>query len=129
MRIPKRVNAAWDWAESHGRVTAVIVLLPILAVGALWSPVLAAFALGVGLGGVVTYTRLSKRITRLRGEVDDLLRENGRLRHRNTVLASGVVQAESLVTQKLLTIPEVPDDDAEPAAADGGDPEAERRSA
>jgi hypothetical protein len=107
VRIPKRVNAAWDWAESHGRVMAVIFLLPILAVGALWSPVLAAFALGAAGGGVVTYNRLSRRIARLRGEVDELLRECGRLRHRNNMLASGVVQAEAMVTQKLLSIPEL----------------------
>lgn len=113
MRIPKRVNAAWDWAEDHGRVMALIVLLPILAVGALWSPVLAAFALGAVGGGAVTYTRLSKRITRLRGEVDDLLRECGRLRHRNNVLASGVVQAETMVTQKLLSIPELQEHQAD----------------
>ncbi|REE98691.1 hypothetical protein [Thermomonospora umbrina] len=132
MRIPKRVNAAWDWAESHGRAMAVVILLPILAVGALWSPVLAAFAVGVALGGVVTYTRLSKRIARLRGEVDELLRDNGRLRHRNTVLASGVVQAESLVTQKLLTIPEQPDSDDSEESDEGvaeRHPETERRSA
>ncbi|SEF88046.1 hypothetical protein SAMN04489712_102365 [Thermomonospora echinospora] len=122
MRIPKRVNAAWDWAESHGRVMALVFLLPILAVGALWSPVLAAFALGAAGGGMVTYTRLSKRITRLRGEVDDLLRECGRLRHRNNMLASGIVQNDVMVTQKLLSIPELREYEAE----DLGD---ERRSA
>lgn len=107
MRIPKRVNDAWDWAESHGRVTALIALMPILAVGALWSPVLAAFALGALGAGVVTYLRLARRIARLRAEVDELLRETGRLRHRNTMLASGIVQAESAATQKLLSIPEL----------------------
>ncbi|WP_119728965.1 hypothetical protein [Thermomonospora amylolytica] len=107
MRIPKRVNDAWDWAESHGRVTAVILLIPVLAVGALWSPALAAFALGAVGAGLATYLRLARRIARLRAEVDELLRETGRLRHRNTMLASGIVQAESAATQKLLSIPEL----------------------
>ncbi|ACY99344.1 MULTISPECIES: hypothetical protein [Thermomonospora] len=119
MRIPKPVNAVWDWAEEHGRLMAMLVLLPVLTIGALWAPSLAAFAIGVTVGVMVTYTRLSRRITRLRAEVDELLRDNGRLRHRNTMLESGIVREETVVTQKLLTIP----------GLDGAETREQRRSA
>lgn len=114
MRIPKRVNAAWDWVESHGRIVAVIFLMVVLAAGLLWLPVLAALALGAAGGGLIVYQRLAKRLAKVRDEVDDLLRETGALRHRNTVLASGVVASETLMTQKLMTIPEedFPEEDA-----------------
>jgi hypothetical protein len=52
------------------------------------------------------HVRLSRRISRARADVDNLLRENGALRHRNTVLASGVITRESQETQALVSIPE-----------------------
>lgn len=132
MRIPKRVNAAWDWAEGHKRATAFVALLLAVSVGTLWALPLATFALGLAIGGLLVHRRLTARIERLRGERDDVLRENGRLRHRATVLASGVVEAEALMTQQLITIPEEseratlltkpakPEPAAEPAPAPDG---------
>jgi hypothetical protein len=118
LRIPKRVNAAWDWADSHPRVSLAAILLPILAAGALWIPLLAAFVMGLLVGGLVIHYRLHRRIGRLRREVDALLRENGKLVHRNTVLASGVVESGALVTQQILTIPE----EAAEATGEPGEP-------
>ena len=80
------------------------------------------------------HVRLSRRIARARAEVDDLLRENGALRHRNTILASGVITRGAQETQALVAIPEddedlVEDDPARTAALPeltdellGGDP-------
>ncbi|XVQ10100.1 LapA family protein [Spirillospora sp. CA-255316] len=106
MRIPKPVNTVLDWAEGHAGALAAVTALAGAAVAAMWVPVLAGFILGLAVGGFYIHLRLSKRIARARREVDDLLRENGALRHRNTVLASGVITREAQVTQALVSIPE-----------------------
>ncbi|MEU5877770.1 hypothetical protein [Spirillospora sp. NPDC047279] len=117
MRIPKRVNTALDWAEKHFGALAVVVTLLVASAAALLAPLaiglpVAGFILGLTAGGFVVHTRGIKRIARVRAEVDDLLRENGKLRHRNTVLKSGVISRESMVTQAIVPIPEdVPEDD------------------
>ena len=111
MRIPKRVNAVLDWVEQHFLALAVVVALVVVALVALLAPAavgvpVAGFVLGTAAGGFVVHTRLSRRIARARSDVDNLLRENGALRHRNTVLASGVITRESQETQALVSIPE-----------------------
>ncbi|MCP2334758.1 hypothetical protein [Actinomadura rupiterrae] len=111
MRIPKPVNAALDWAEQHFGALATAVALVAAAAAALLLPrsvglPLAGFVLGMAVGGFVVYTRMAKRLARARKENDDLLRENGLLRHRNTVLTSGVITRESQATQALLMIPD-----------------------
>jgi hypothetical protein len=106
VRIPKPVNTVLDWAEGHAGALAAVFALGGAAAAALWVPVLAGFILGLAVGGFVIHLRLTKRIARARREVDDLLRENGALRHRNTVLASGVITREAQVTQALVAIPE-----------------------
>ncbi|TDD87224.1 hypothetical protein [Actinomadura rubrisoli] len=111
MRIPKRVNTVLDWMEKHFRALAVVVTLVVVAlVASLAPPVVglpvAGFVLGVAAGGFLVHVRMSKRVGRVRADVDDLLRENGALRHRNTVLASGVITREAQETQALVAIPE-----------------------
>jgi len=76
------------------------------AAAAMWLPLLAGFILGIAFGGFAVQLRLGKRLGRLRREVDDLLRENGSLRHRNTVLSSGIITREAQMTQALVSIPE-----------------------
>ncbi|MFG2003728.1 hypothetical protein ACGFNU_31680 [Spirillospora sp. NPDC048911] len=116
MRIPKRVNAALDWAEKHFGALAVVVTLVAAAAAALLAPPViglpaAGLIIGLAIGGFAVHMRMVKRIARVRAEVDDLLRENGALRHRNTVLSSGVITRESQVTQALVAIPEEPPED------------------
>jgi hypothetical protein len=106
VRIPKRVNAVLDRAEAHIGALAVVVALAAAAAVAMWIPLVSGFLLGLAAGGFLVHLRKAKRVARLRAEVDDLLRENGALRHRNTVLASGVITREAQVTQALLEIPE-----------------------
>ncbi|NKZ07548.1 hypothetical protein [Actinomadura latina] len=111
MRIPKRVNTVLDWMEQHFVALAVVVALVVVALVALLAPAavgfpVAGFVLGTAVGGFVVHLRLSRRIARARSDVDNLLRENGALRHRNTVLASGVITRESQETQALVSIPE-----------------------
>lgn len=111
MRIPKRVNAVLDWVEQHFVALAAVVALVVVALVALLAPAavgfpVAGFVLGTAVGGFVVHMRLSRRIARARSDVDNLLRENGALRHRNTVLASGVITRESQETQALVSIPE-----------------------
>lgn len=111
MRIPKRVNAVLDWVEQHFVALAAVVALVVVALVALLAPAavgfpVAGFVLGTAAGGFVVHMRLSRRIARARSDVDNLLRENGALRHRNTVLASGVITRESQETQALVSIPE-----------------------
>jgi len=106
VRIPKRVNAVLDRVEQHLGALAAVVALAAAAAAAMWIPVLSGFILGLAVGGFLVHLRTAKRITRLRRENDDLLRENGALRHRNTVLASGIITKEAQVTQALLQIPE-----------------------
>ena len=119
MRIPKRVNDAWDWAEQHGRGLTITAVLLVVAVLALFLPVFAVLAAGLVAGGVAVYLRMSGRQRRLRAEIDDLLRQNGALRHERTVLASGVMAAEDHPTQALLVIPaEEPEPEPEPGQPD-----------
>ncbi|MFB4306506.1 hypothetical protein [Actinomadura sp. GTD37] len=111
MRIPKRVNTVLDWMEQHFVALAAVVALVVVAVVATFAPAavglpVAGFVLGTALGGFLVHLRLSRRIARARADVDNLLRENGALRHRNNVLASGVITRESQETQALVSIPE-----------------------
>ncbi|RKS76875.1 hypothetical protein BZB76_2242 [Actinomadura pelletieri DSM 43383] len=111
MRIPKRVNTVLDWMEEHRLALGVVVLLVAIALVATLAPIsvgipAATFILGIAVGGFTVHVRSSRRIARVRAEVDNLLRENGALRHRNTVLASGVITREAQETQALMSIPE-----------------------
>jgi hypothetical protein len=106
VKIPRRLNAALDWAASKIRIISIVLLLAVAAVTAPWMPALAAFVVGAGVGGVVVHVRMSARVARLRAEADDLLRENGALRHRSRVTARATVASESVLTQKLPSIPE-----------------------
>lgn len=106
MKIPRRLNAALDWAVGNARAILIILPLLVAAVAVLWIPALAAFAVGVGVGGVAVHVRMSKRVARLHAEADDLLRENGALRHQKTVIAKASVTSGSLLTQRLPVIPE-----------------------
>ena len=109
MRIPRRLNAVLDWAAGNARVILTVLPLVVAAVVVMWMPALAAFAVGVGVGGVVIHVRMSAKVARLRAEADDLLRENGALRHQKTVIAKAGARAapsESVLTQKLPSIPE-----------------------
>lgn len=115
MKIPKRVNTAWDWAEKHFKVLAVIVVLLAAAGAGLILPALAALLLGMVGGAVVVHRRMSRRLRRLRTELDDVLRENGALRHQKTVLASGVIAAEAQPTAAILMIPSELDEHVKPA--------------
>ncbi|WP_158581672.1 hypothetical protein [Actinomadura spongiicola] len=111
MRIPKRVNAVLDWMEEHRLALGVVVVLVTIALVATLAPIsvgipVATFILGLAVGGFTVHVRSSRRVARVRAEVDNLLRENGALRHRNTVLASGVITREAQETQALMSIPE-----------------------
>ncbi|MFG2016284.1 hypothetical protein [Actinomadura geliboluensis] len=111
MRIPKRVNTVLDWMEEHFVALAVVVALVAVALVATLAPTavglpVSGFILGAAAGGFLVHVRLSRRIARARSDVDNLLRENGMLRHRNNVLASGVITRESVETQALVSIPE-----------------------
>jgi hypothetical protein len=110
VKIPRRLNAALDWAAAHARVILIVVPLAVAAVAVLWMPTLAALAVGVGVGAVAVHYRMSRRVNRLRAEADDLLRENGALRHQRTVLARRGGASESVLTQRL---PSIPDADGE----------------
>ncbi|MFI0404573.1 hypothetical protein [Actinomadura sp. 3N508] len=111
MRIPKRVNTVLDWIEEHYLALGVVVALIAVALVATLAPPsaglpVAAFILGLASGGFLVHVRASRRVARVRMDVDNLLRENGALRHRNTVLASGVITREAQETQALMSIPE-----------------------
>ena len=111
MRIPKRVNTVLDWVEQHYLALGVVVALVVVALVATLAPSsvgvpMAALLLGIAVGGFTVHLRSSRRVARARAEVDNLLRENGALRHRNTVLASGVITREAQETQALVSIPE-----------------------
>lgn len=111
MRIPKRVNAVLDWMEQHYLALGVVVALVVVALVASLAPrsvglPVAGFVLGLAAGGFLVHVRLSRRVARARADVDNLLRENGALRHRYTVLASGVITREAQETQALVAIPE-----------------------
>lgn len=111
MRIPKRVNTVLDWMEEHYLALGAVITLVVVALVATLLPSsvglpAAGFVLGLAAGGFTVHVRLSRRVARARAEVDALLRENGALRHRNTVLASGVITREAQETQALVSIPE-----------------------
>jgi len=106
VKIPRRLNAALDWAATHSRAILIVVPLAVAVLAVLWMPALAAFAVGVGAGGLAVHYRMSARVARLRAEADDLLRENGALRHEKTVIAKGTGTSESVLTQKLPSIVE-----------------------
>ncbi|MDN3354788.1 hypothetical protein [Actinomadura sp. DC4] len=110
MKIPRRVNAALDWAAGNARLILIVLPLAVAAVAVLFVPALAAFAVGVVVGGVVVHIQMRARVARLRAEADELLRENGALRHQKTVIAKEVAKetaaTESVLTQKLPSIPE-----------------------
>jgi hypothetical protein len=106
VKIPRRLNATLDWAAANARITLIVLPLAVAALAVLWMPALAAFAVGVGLGGVVVHIRMSTRVARLRAEADDLLRENGALRHEKTMIAKATDVSGSVLTQKLPSIPE-----------------------
>src|SRR5512139_2853481 len=108
VRIPKRVNAVWDWAEDHGVAVVVTMMLLAVAATALWLPAFAAAFAGLIAGGLVVRLRMAKRAARMRAEIDELLRENGALRHQNTRMVKGAIAAGAVVTQRL---PIIPDDD------------------
>lgn len=105
MRIPKRVNDAWDWAERHIRGLTVTVVLLVVCGTVFLLPALATLVLGAAVGGALVFNRMSRRQRKLHAEIDDLLRENGALRHQRTVLASGVIAAETQTTEKIMIIP------------------------
>lgn len=109
MKIPRRINAALDWVAGHARLMLIVVPLLVAALAVLWLPTLAAFAVGIAVGGVAVHMRMSVRVARLRRDTDDLLRENGALRHQKTMMARGTV-ASSVLTQRL---PSITDEDLE----------------
>ncbi|WUI01138.1 hypothetical protein OHR68_04765 [Spirillospora sp. NBC_00431] len=124
MRIPKRVNTVLDWMEEHHLALGAVVALIAVALVATLAPrsvgiPVATFILGLAAGGFTVHVRSSRRVARVRADVDNLLRENGALRHRNTVLASGVITREAQETQALMSIPE---DDLPVADEDVHDP-------
>lgn len=110
VKIPRWLNAALDWMADNARVILIVLFLAIAAVTVLWVPALAAFAVGVLVGGVAVHGRMSARMARLRAEADALLRENGALRHQKTMIARATVASGSVLTQKL---PIIPDEDGE----------------
>jgi hypothetical protein len=110
VKIPRRLNAALDWTASNPRAVLVVLPSAVAAAVALWMPALAALAVGIGIGGVLVHVRMSAKIARLRAEADELLRENGALRHQKTVIAGTASVSESVLTQKLPSIPQVDDE-------------------
>ncbi len=104
MRIPQRLNAILDRTSGTAQIILLVLPLAVAAATAPWIPALATFALGVGIGGFAVHVRLSAKVARLRAEADDLLRENGTLRHEKTLIAKTAVASESVLTQKLPSI-------------------------
>jgi len=105
VRIPKRVNAVWDWAEQHGRALSAGTILLIVVVGALWLPALGALVAGMVVGGEAVRRRSRRRLERLQSDNDQLLRQNGALRHKVALLEQGIREQASLTTQRLPVIP------------------------
>ncbi|MCW2858736.1 MAG: hypothetical protein JWP48_444 [Actinoallomurus sp.] len=106
MKIPRHLNATLDRAADHARIILIILLLAVAAATAPWIPALAAFALGVGAGGVAIHLRMAAKVARLRAETDDLLRENGALHHEKTVTARATAASGTSLTQKFPSIRE-----------------------
>jgi hypothetical protein len=101
VKIPKRVNNGLDWVEANIRVITIVTALSVVSGAALWMPALAAFVLGALVSGLVIHWRMARRLTRVRAEADDLLRENGALRHQKTMLTRGVIASSGQLTQRL----------------------------
>src|SRR2546423_9616237 len=57
VRIPKRVNDAWDWAERHAKGLTVTVILIVVAASSLFVPTLAVLILGGVAGASLPYPR------------------------------------------------------------------------
>lgn len=104
MRIPKRLNAVLDRMAGKALIIWIVLDLAAAAAAAVRRPALAAFVVGVGVGGVVVHVRTSARVARLRAETDDLLRENGALRHGKAVIAKVGAASGSEVTHMLPAI-------------------------
>ncbi|WP_148086135.1 hypothetical protein [Actinocorallia herbida] len=105
MRIPKSVDKAWDWAERRGKVLGAVLLLLVAGVGALWLPALGALAVGILVGALVALWRTRRTVASLRADNDQLLRENGAMRHALAALEHGVRRQGSVETQVLPFIP------------------------
>jgi hypothetical protein len=117
LKIPKRVNATLDWMGHNVRMVAAVgaaLIISILTWS--WAPAVAAFVLGVTIGGTIVHRRMAARQAALRSDIDDLLRQNGALRREKLTLASGVLAKQTQLTAKLPVIPE-----DSPAGGDGGD--------
>jgi hypothetical protein len=108
VKIPRRVDASLSWLERNFRALAITTTIASAATSALWQPVLAAFILGLAIGGFTIHLRLANRLAKARKEIGDLLRDNGALRHRNTVLRSGVIAQDTQVTHKFVPIGQAP---------------------
>ncbi|TMR42228.1 hypothetical protein [Actinomadura geliboluensis] len=106
MRIPRRVDASLEWLEKHIGALAATVAMIITAASTLWLPSFAGFIPGLAIGGLFVHLRLTKRLAKARRDVDDLLRDNGALRHRNTILTSGVIAQDTQMTHKFVPIGE-----------------------
>ncbi|MDX6741300.1 hypothetical protein [Actinocorallia sp. A-T 12471] len=105
VRIPKSVDRAWDWAERHGKALAAVLLLLVAGAGALLLPALGALAAGILIGAVVTLWRTRRSVAALRADNDQLLRDNGALRHALAAVEHGVRKQGSVDTQVLPFIP------------------------
>lgn len=104
MRIPRRVDASLGWLERHIGVLAAIAAMMATAASAIWLPSFGGFVPGLAIGGLFVQLRLAKRLAKARRDIDNLLRDNGALRHRNTVLTSGVIAQGTQVTHKFMPI-------------------------
>jgi hypothetical protein len=114
VKIPRRVDLALGWVERYGLALVAVLVLVVVAASLRWQPVLAALVLGGALGGLPVHLWSSRRVRRARREVDEVLRQNGALRHRNTLLASGVIARGAQPTQVLVSIPETADSAGDP---------------
>ncbi len=106
MKIPRRVDASLDWLEKHISALAATAAMIITAASTLWLPSFAGFIPGLAIGGLFVHLRLTKRLVKARRDIDDLLRDNGALRHRNNVLTSGVISQDTQMTHKFVPIGE-----------------------
>ncbi|GAB2837497.1 hypothetical protein GCM10022221_41100 [Actinocorallia aurea] len=105
VRIPKSVDKAWDWTERNGKAVGTVVLLIVAGAGALWMPALGALAAGILVGAVAVLWRTRRRVAALRADNDQLLRENGAMKHALAALEHGVRRQGSVETQVLPFIP------------------------
>jgi hypothetical protein len=106
VKISRRVDIALGWVERYGLALVVALVLAVVAALLRWQPVLAALVLGSALGGLPVQLWMSGRVRKTRREMDEVLRQNGALRHRNILLSSGVMARDAQPTQVLIAIPE-----------------------